>query len=139
VPGDGTLVSVGPALVAVPYEGSVLQVSGDGGVSWNEVDLSDVGLSGDAYVADADGGPLGLALVIDHMNDSDGADELVVSGDLIDWTSTPLAEVVGMDQVGEVRTVVGEDRIAVTATQPRGDSSSIPGSVTAVGTPVRAG
>jgi hypothetical protein len=129
------VLGVGTALVRVPYEGRVLHVSGDGGVTWSEVDLAAAGIGEDAMVVSADGGPLGLALVVDHADG--GQRELVVTGDLIDWTTTPLADVTGLDATGEVTTMVGEDRIVVSASEALDGGSEPPASVTVVGTPVR--
>jgi hypothetical protein len=129
LPGEGPVVSVGPVLVQ--HEGTVLQVSADGGATWRPVDLAGAGLPPDSVVLEIDGGPLGLAMVVAR----DDRLDLVASGDLIDWTVTPLAEVVGTDEVGEATVVVGEDRIVVTAAPP-GDAAE-GDSVTAVGTPRR--
>lgn len=132
---EATVLSVGPALVQVPYDSTVLRVSGDAGMTWSEVDLTDFGVREGSFIGSYDAGPLGLALVVDHTDDPASPD-LVVSGDLIDWTVTPLSDIVGLDNTTEVTPVVGEDRIVVSAVEAS-DGSAIPGSVTAVGTPVR--
>ncbi len=60
-----------------------------------------------------------------------------MSGDLADWTVTPLADVVGTADVLGANLVVGADRVVVTASTPAAEVGAPPGSVTAVGTPVR--
>jgi hypothetical protein len=132
------IVGLGPALVKVPAEGVIVGVSNDAGASWSDVDLAEVaGVEPDSLIVAADTGPLGLALVVNTGRDV-GPDRLVVSGDLADWTATPLADVVGFDDIGNVTPVVGEDRIVVTANHlVDGSSDQPPPSVTAVGTPVR--
>jgi hypothetical protein len=131
------IVGVGPALVKIPAEGVTLSVSGDAGASWSEVDLAEVaGVDPGSLVVASDTGPLGLALTVTARN-GEGSDQLVVSGDLADWTATPLADIVGFDDIGTVTPVVGEDRIVVTATHQVQDLSEPPASVTAIGTPVR--
>jgi hypothetical protein len=132
------IVGLGPVLVRLPSDGVTLGVSDDAGASWSEVDLGEVaGVDGGSRISTVDTGPLGLALVVD--GGADGLpDDLVVSGDLADWTTTPLADVVGFEDIGTATPVVGEDRIVVTASHPvDDDSSEPPASVTAVGTPVR--
>jgi hypothetical protein len=134
---DTQIVGLGPALVKIPAEGVTVSVSSDAGASWSDVDLAEVaGVPADSLVVAADTGPLGLALVV-TARDGGGPDELVLSGDLADWTTTPLPDVVGFDDIGSVTPVVGEDRIVVTATHLVDDPAEPPPSVTAVGTPVR--
>lgn len=137
------VVGVGTALVYIPAEGTVLHVSGDDGATWSEVDLVDAGvvepgLGPEAVprITWAAGGPLGLALALtdpDTMHT-----DLVVTGDLIDWTVTPLAEIVGGDGFQlQGPPIVGEDRIVVTVSEsPPADSPSRSSLLTAVGTPV---
>jgi hypothetical protein len=132
------IVGLGPVLVRLPSDGVTLGVSEDAGGSWSEVDLGEVaGVDGGSRISTVDSGRLGLALVVDAG--ADGLPEdLVVSGDLADWTTTPLADVVGFEDIGTATPVVGEDRIVVTASHPVvDDSAEPPASVTAVGTPVR--
>jgi len=130
------VVGVGSALVSLGYEGPVAHVSPDGGATWSEVDLADFGVTPGSYVFDIDAGPLGLALVTAPSNGAAGA-QLVVSGDLVDWTVTSLADVVGDDDVLGTKVVVGSDRVVVTASFPAADPAAGPSTVTAVGTPTR--
>ena len=90
----------------------------------------------DSWVADVDAGPLGLALVMLPANGAPGA-QLVVSGDLVDWTVTPMEEVVGDAGQFAGNVVVGADRVVVTASIPPADPTALPATVTAVGTPTR--
>jgi hypothetical protein len=130
----GQVVGVGPALVEVPWEGTVFQVSGDAGATWSAVDLADAGVAQGSTVLAADGGPLGLAVV---LGDEEGTPrELAVTGDLADWTVTPVADVVGSSDIVYATPDVGEDRIVLTASLPSGGSERS-STVTAVGTPVR--
>ena len=132
---DPQVVGVGSALVSLPYEGSVVHVSPDGGATWSEVDLASVGVAPDSWVADVDAGPLGLALVMFPANGAPGA-QLVVSGDLVDWTVTPMEQVVGTAG-HSANVVVGADRVVVTVSTMPADPTALPGTITAVGTPVR--
>ena len=130
--GTNLIAGLGPALVATAYEGTVLQVSTDGGGTWSEVDLADMGADPGGYVSATSAGPLGLATVLygaDYRPES-----LAVTGDLVDWTITPLGDIVGTDANSYLSTFVGEDRIVVTAT-PEGQPPAP--SITAVGTPRR--
>jgi len=131
----GQVVGVGSALLSLPFEGTVAHVSPDGGASWTEVDLAAAGVRPDSYILDVDSGPLGVAFVATDANNTES--QLVVSGDLVDWTATPLAEVTGTPGVTGSGVVVGADRIVVSASTPRTDPTAPLGSVTAVGTPVR--
>lgn len=135
---DGRLVGVGPALVEIPWEGTTLRVSGDGGASWSDVDLTEVpGVEAGSGILEADGGPLGLALVVGDPA-TGGSSQVVVSGDLVDWTVTPLADVIGTDAASVyVQPVVGEDRIVVSATGEPTGTDEPPLTRTAIGTPVR--
>ena len=130
------VVGVGSALVALPNELSVAHVSPDGGATWSEVDLAAAGVTPGSFAADLDAGPLGLALVTAPVNGGPGA-QLVVSGDLVDWTVTPLAEAIGTADILGTDLVVGADRVVITASTPAAEVGAPPGSVTAVGTPVR--
>jgi hypothetical protein len=121
--------------VSVGYEGAIAHVSTDAGATWSEVDLTAAGVTPGSYLIEASSGPLGLALVFGAQ---DQEPQLVVSGDLVDWTVVPLADVLGTDQVTTARVIVGADRLVVTATQPA-EVGQIPASLTAVGTPVRDG
>jgi hypothetical protein len=134
-PGGGQVVGLGGALVSVGYEGAIAQVSIDAGATWSEVDLTAAGVTPGSYLIEASSGPLGLALVVGAP---DQEPQLVVSGDLVDWTVVPLADVLGTDQIAAARVIVGADRLVVTATQPA-EVGQIPASLTAVGTPVRDG
>jgi hypothetical protein len=133
---DPQVVGVGSALVSLPYEGTVVHVSPDGGATWSEVDLASVGVAPGSFLADADSGPLGLALVSFPANGAAGA-QLVVSGDLVDWTVTPMEQVLGTGDEVSANVVVGADRVVVTASTAPADPTALPGTLTAVGTPVR--
>jgi hypothetical protein len=133
---DPRVVGVGSALVSLPYDGTVVHVSPDGGATWSEVDLGEVGLAPGSFVVDADAGPLGLALVTAPLNGASGG-QLVVSGDLVDWTVTPMEEVLGTASELASKVVVGADRVVVTASTAPADPSMLPGTLTAVGTPTR--
>jgi hypothetical protein len=138
LPIDGTLTSVGPALFAVSFEGDEAQVSGDGGATWSEVDLAAAGVGGTEYVMGVGGGPLGVALTIGDTASWE-AHTLAVSGDLVDWTTTPIADVFGGDfpaGAGVSIPAVGEDTIALTRSVP-GETSAPVDSLTVVGTPTR--
>lgn len=135
----GQVIGVGPALVDIPWESTTIRVSGDAGATWNEVDLSDVaGIDEDSLLMSADGGPMGLALI---ATGPDGeARDLIVSGDLMDWTVTPVADVIQPgDEPVYVQPLVGEDRIVVNATMGVAGDDQPPLSRTAIGTPVRGG
>lgn len=122
---------VGSALVSTGDE-VVVHVSLDGGASWSEVDLRQFGVPHGAVLADISSGPLGLAILV--YGERGPAESLLVSGDLVDWTLTPLADVVGVDDVSMADVFVGADRIVVSAVRegvPPGPS------ITAVGTPRR--
>ncbi len=107
------------------------KVSTDGGRTWSALDLSQIGDGVDGIGAAA-GGPLGLALV---LHDAEGRPEsLAVSADLVDWTVTPLDDIVGPGAQGMVDVFVGHDRIVVQATREGAPPAP---AVTAVGTPRR--
>jgi hypothetical protein len=133
----GQVIGVGPALVEIPWESTTIRVSGDAGASWSDVDLSSVaGIDEDSLLMSADGGPMGLALIATgpdgHVRD------LVVSGDLMDWTTTPMADVVQSDdEPASVQALVGEDRIVVSATMGPVGEDEPPPTRTAIGTLVR--
>jgi hypothetical protein len=133
----GQVIGVGPALVEIPWDSTTIRVSGDAGASWSEVDLSSVaGVDEDSLLMSAYGGPMGLALVATGP-DGDVRD-LVVSGDLMDWTTTPMADVIQSDdEPASVEALVGEDRIVVTATMGPVGEDEPPPTRTAIGTPVR--
>jgi len=137
LPAPGRVVGLDNVLVDVPDELSgVIHVSGDGGRTWQPVDIAAAGIGAGQEINDVAGGPLGLALV---TSTPDSARQLVVSGDLVDWTTTPLADVTGVSDPRTVSVFVGADRIVVRAT-PIGDddeSTPPPESVTAVATPER--
>jgi hypothetical protein len=133
---DPQVVGVGSALVSLPYDGTVVHVSPDSGATWSEVDLAAFGLAPGSFVVDADAGPLGLALVTAPLNGAPGS-QLVVSGDLVDWTVTPMEEVLGTAGELASKVVVGADRVVVTASTAPADLTALPGTLTAVGTPVR--
>jgi hypothetical protein len=133
VPGGTNLVAgLGPALVATAYEGTVIQLSTDGGGTWSEFDMTDVGADPGGYVAGTSAGPLGLATVL-YGADS-RPESLAVTGDLVDWTVTPLEDIVGADASSFLTTFVGRDRIVVSATI---EGEPPAPAVTAVGTPRR--
>ena len=137
--------------MVLPYDQStVVQVSPDGGATWSEVDLAAFGVAAGQFITAADAGPLGLAFVTmpappdpTAPNDAGAASagtgpQLVVSGDLVDWTVTPLTDIAGTP-VTAGGVTVGADRVVVTASPPRPDLSAPIESVTLVGTPVRQG
>lgn len=134
-PGGGEVVGIGGALVSVDYEGAIAHVSTDAGATWSDVDLTTAGVTPGSYVVEASSGPLGLAIVFTAEGQ---APQLAVTGDLVDWTVVPMADVLGTDQIANARVIVGADRLVVTATQPA-EVGEIPASLTAVGTPVRDG
>jgi hypothetical protein len=130
-PGE-LVVGVGPALVAYSGDETSVHVSSDAGGSWSEIDLRAFGVPEGAVLADVSTGPLGLAIVVYGPNGP--AESLLVTGDLADWTLTPLSEVTGVVDVGTADVFVGADRIVVSAVRegvPPGPS------VTSVGTPRR--
>lgn len=134
---EAQVIGVGSALVSLPYDGTVAHVSPDGGATWSEIDLAAFGVRPGSLVAGVDAGPLGLALLVAPVGTGSSA-QLVVSGDLVDWTVTPIEDVVGRADLLGTTVVVGADRIVITATTGTGDTpGTIPSSVTAVGTPVR--
>lgn len=142
---DTSIVGVGDVWVQAARLGSLgappLAVSTDRGASWQEIDLTAVDgrLAGGDVVA-IDGGPLGLAAVV--QTDSGATGYLLTTRDLVEWTVTPMAEL--SDQrltsagVGPT-VVVGADRIVVTTTSPLHEyvEGQIAPSVTLIGTPVR--
>jgi hypothetical protein len=130
------VVGVGSALVSLPYDDTVAHVSPDGGATWSEVDLAAVGVTPGSFVASVDAGPLGLALVTFPASGAAGG-QLVVSGDLVDWTVTPLEQVLGTTDELSAKVVVGADRVVVAASTSPADPSTRPGTLTAVGTPIR--
>ena len=133
VPGGTNLIAgLGPALVATAYEGTVIQLSTDGGGTWSELDMTDVGADPDGFVAGTSAGPLGLATVL-YGADS-RPESLAVTGDLVDWTVTPLEDIVGTDASSFLSTFVGQDRIVVSATT---EGEPPAPAVTAIGTPRR--
>jgi len=141
LPTPGRVVGLDDVLVDVPddFSGAV-QASTDGGLTWEPIDLTALaGVEAGRLVTDVSGGPLGLALVTSEPGGTDQT--LTVSGDLVDWTTTPLPEVTGIDDRVQTSVFVGADRIVVRAT-PYGDldmSTPPPATVTAVATPTRDG
>lgn len=133
----GHVIGVGPALVEIPWESTTIRVSGDAGASWSDVDLSAVaGIAEDSLLMSSDGGPMGLALIATGPEGE--VRDLVVSGDLMDWTTTPMADVIQSDdEPVAVQALVGEDRIVVSATMGRVSEDEPPPTRTAIGTPVR--
>ena len=69
------------------------------------------------------------------MNGAPGS-QLVVSGDLADWTVTPMEEVLGTASELVPKVVVGADRRGH-GVDRAGRPHRPPGTLTAVGTPVR--
>jgi hypothetical protein len=135
VPAPGRIVGVNDVLVDVPddFTGDI-HASADGGRSWQPVDLTTTaGIAADSEVVAVSGGPLGLALITTNWTES----QLVVSGDLLDWTATPLPEVTGIDGSATTAVFVGADRIVVRATPSSdgGDSLPPPETITAVAVP----
>jgi hypothetical protein len=143
-PGElGQIVGVGSALVNVPWQGSVLQVSTDAGASWTDVDLAAAGVpvAADSVLMSPSGGPLGLAFVIGADDQDEGTpQQLVTSSDLASFTTTPLSDVFGAGAEGwhVFGTFMGTDRVVVLATPPTQPGQEVNMS-TAVGTPVRDG
>lgn len=134
--------SFGSALVALEerpplaMEGGATRVlvSTDAGSTWQPVDLTAAGIAADSYISSIESGPLGVVLV---ARPSHGDPVLVVSGDLVEWTATPVADVAGEDAIWNVDVTVGADRIVVTSTEQPVDEVTPVGSRTAVGTLVR--
>jgi hypothetical protein len=141
LPEPGRVVGLDGVLVDVPNDfAGAVQASTNGGLTWEPIDLTAVaGVEAGRLVTSISGGPLGLALI---TADPGGTDQtLTVSGDLVDWTTTPLSEATGLDDRVQATVFVGADRIVVRAT-PYGDldlSTPPPETVTAVATPTRAG
>jgi hypothetical protein len=140
LPAPGQVVGLTDVLVDVPDDFTgTLQASSDGGENWEAVDLTGAGIGEEDIVTAVSGGPLGLALV---TVDPDGTEQqLTVSADLVDWTTTPLPEVTGLDGRVMASVFVGADRIVLRAA-PYGDGDEAtppPETVTAVATPARAG
>jgi hypothetical protein len=130
-PGTERIIGVGGSLVSIDWEPDKSKVSTDGGRTWSALDLSQIGDGVDG-VGGAGGGPLGLALV---LHNAEGRPEsLAVSADLVDWTVTPLDDIVGPGAQGMVDVFVGQDRIVVQATR---EGEPPAPTVTAVGTPRR--
>lgn len=133
--GHAGVTSVGPALLAATPGLPDVSVSSDLGASWQPVDLGAAGVPAGALVQSVSSGPLGVALVV---TGTDGWHPLlVVSGDLVDWTVTPIADIVGADTNTTIETTVGADRIVLTATLPPAAPGGPSASRTAVGTLVR--
>lgn len=135
--------SFGPALVALEtrwptvMEGMAetrVLVSADAGSTWQPVDLTAAGVPADTAISSIESGPLGVVLVARPSPDDP---VLVVSGDLVDWTATPVADIAGADAVWSLDVTVGADRIVVTSTEQRLDEVTPVGSRTVVGTVVR--
>ncbi|HET6951582.1 MAG TPA: hypothetical protein VFI47_14465 [Acidimicrobiales bacterium] len=162
LPVDGDVVGIGEALVLVGYEAPevddgaavegtaartreqavtapdlLVKVSGDGGATWTDLDLTSLGIDPGSFLVDAASGPLGLALTFGRYDSADV--RIALTGDLQDWTVVPARDVLGTDDIAGVSTVVGADKVVVTATVPPTEPGGLPGSVTAVGTPVRDG
>ncbi len=118
-------------------DSQALQASVDGGRTWHPIDLSGVeALDGTGRVVAADAGPLGLAVV---TRQEDGAFNIGVTRDLVNWTVSPLAELAGPASNTMPTVVVGSDRVVVTATLASpGQTTDAPApTVTLVGTPTR--
>jgi hypothetical protein len=138
------VVSFGPALVAVenrmgaqPASATThLHVSTDAGATWQPVDLAAAGIPEESTVdyMSLASGPLGVALV---AQTPDGVPMLVVSGDLVDWTATPVADITGPDATSYVDVTVGADRVVITSTAEPVEAFTPVSSRTAVGTLVR--
>ena len=109
-------------------------VSADAGSTWQPVDLTTTGVPADAAITSIESGPLGVVLVARPTLEDP---VLVVSGDLVDWTATPVADIAGADAVWSLDVTVGADRIVVTSTEQRLDEVTPVGSRTVVGTLVR--
>ncbi len=137
---DYDVLTFGGALVALETRWPVrmegigetrLLVSADAGSTWDAVDLSAAGIPAGSTISSIQAGPLGVVLDVRPT-----ADEpvLVVSGDLVDWTATPVADIAGADAVWNVDVTVGADRIVVTSTERPVDEVTPVGSRTVVGT-----
>lgn len=109
-------------------------VSADAGSTWQPVDLTAAGVPADAAITSIESGPLGVVLVARPTHEDP---VLVVSGDLVDWTATPVADIAGADLVWSIDVTVGADRIVLTSTEQRLDEVTPVGSRTVVGTLVR--
>src|SRR5262249_8233068 len=130
-PNGDYVVGAGPALVSIPYAGTTVRVSQDGGASWKNVVLP---VRPGEKLISASGGELGVALL--YNAGPYKAYDLAVSGDLTNWTVKPLESIVGPGQVYEAWTAVGNDKIVVSAVKGDGPKPGGP-AITAVGTPVR--
>ena len=135
--------SFGAALVALETRWPVVMegmaetrvlVSVDAGSTWQPVDLTAAGIPAGSYINSIESGPLGVVL---NVRPSPDAPVLVVSGDLVDWTAIPVADIAGPDAVWNVDVTVGADRIVVTSTERPPDEVTPVGSRTMVGTIVR--
>ena len=109
-------------------------VSADAGSTWRPVDLAAAGIPLGSYISSIESGPLGVVLVARPTHEDP---VLVVSGDLVDWTATPVADIAGPDAVWNVDVTVGADRIVVTSTERPPDEVTPVGSRTVVGTLIR--
>jgi hypothetical protein len=118
-----------------------MQVSVDRGATWQTFDLGSVdGRLAGGQVVGIDGGPLGLAAVV--QGDAGETGYLITTRDLVEWTVTPMAELSGQFATSAgvgPSVVVGADRIVVTATVPQHEyvEGRIAPSVTLIGTPIR--
>jgi hypothetical protein len=125
------------ALVAYPYSygtaaAPTLKVSTDGGATWTDIDLTTFGAAPNGQVYSVSAGAMGVAVVV-GVPDNWVPRQLLVSGDLIDWTSYSVTDIAGLEETQDLSVFVGADRIVVNAT-PSGEH---PNTVTAIGTPVR--
>ena len=135
--------SFGAALVAIETRWPMVMegmaetrvlVSADAGSTWRPVDLAAAGIPLGSYISSIESGPLGVVLVARPTHEDP---VLVVSGDLVDWTATPVADIAGPDAVWNVDVTVGADRIVVTSTERPPDAVTPVGSRTVVGTLIR--
>lgn len=131
-PAFGDVLTMGPSLITVPYEGSTAYVSSDGGSTWADVDLPP-----DENYLSVTAGPLGFGYLVTESSDLGlSITHVALSTDLVHWTFTPIEEAVGIGAPDAVELWIGSDRVIVTA-RKLGPMGEKPTSVTAVGVPRR--
>lgn len=135
---NGQLLPLGDSLVDVPWSatggGLVVRASGDAGATWARVDLESIDgrLDGSQAVASVDSGPLGLAIVTADARGRPGY--LATTRDLVHWSVTPVAELLGRDDLNPV-VMVGADHVVLTASIPAPAPGGVAESITLIGTP----
>jgi hypothetical protein len=136
---QGMLLGLGSTWIDVPWfseTGPSVRASLDGS-TWETIDLATVDerLGGSQYVAWADSGPLGLAVI---TTDDHNQGYLATTLDLVTWTVVPLEELFGRDDLRQSNVIVGSDHIVVTGVfADEVADGEVAESVTAVGTPER--